>query len=225
MSELEIRPLHKETLGEFLRMRRESLGLSLHDIAAELQTSQRFVSALETGLYHEFTAKIYAKGFLARFVSILGFREEIPEIMFRFEEEWNRFSPSQIKRNSFLPRQAIRKSLYVTPYRIRFWAISISLFLFFSFLGIRLFDFIRPPALLIKEPIALELRVHDPVMSVSGKGEKESRLTVNGRELKIDTLGNFEDTIDLHAGLNILEFTLENRFKKVARVTKYILVE
>ncbi|MBI2055774.1 MAG: helix-turn-helix domain-containing protein [Candidatus Sungbacteria bacterium] len=216
---------NQKTLGQRLRERREELNLSIRNVAAELATSQKFVCALEAGNYKELTAKVYARGFLDRAIILLGLDEHAAELIFCFEREWDLFIKRKTTAFSYKQPQGMSGEWRVTPARIRFGAIALGLFLLLSFLGIRIFGFLRAPALVINEPFAEEVRKSEPVMKVSGKGQKESRLTMNGRELRMGESGEFTDTIELLPGLNTLEFVLENRFGKLTRVMKYVLVE
>lgn len=213
----------EEPLGTFLRERREALGFSVRKVADELHTAQKFIIALEEGNYKQLTAKVYARSFLLRLILLLKLGEETASLLLRFEREWDVFSGYK-KKDS--PKPYSRTSeLYITPARVRFGLIGIGLFLLVAFFGVRLFEFVRAPALVINEPKETQVKKSEPVLRISGKGEKESTLTVNGRMLRMDELGNFDGIIELLRGLNILEFTLENRFGKLTRATKYVLVE
>lgn len=217
--------LNKKTLGQRLRERREELRLSHRDTANELATSQKFVVALEEGNYKELTAKIYARGFLQRVIILFGLEDEASSLLFQFEYEWDLFTKQEKAAFSYKTPVEKRKEWQITPGQIRFGVITAGLVFVLSFLGIRIFGFLRAPALVIHEPFDAEVRKNEPVMKISGQGQKESRLTVNGRELRMSEQGDFTDTIEMLPGLNILEFILENRFGKLAKVTRYVLVE
>lgn len=213
--------MQENSLGQRLRARREELGLTIKDIADGLQTSQNFVRALEEGLYKEFTAKVYARGFFLRLLTLLGITDDAASLVFQFEQEWE----ISMRSVFYKPTPGVQEVAHVTPLQIRRGVMVCVLLLLLSFLGFRLFNFLRAPALVIHEPFDQEARKSEPVMKVTGKGEKESRLTVNGRELRMAESGEFADTIEMLPGLNTLEFILENRFGKLTRVTRYVLVE
>ncbi|KKT72228.1 MAG: hypothetical protein UW69_C0099G0010 [Microgenomates group bacterium GW2011_GWA2_44_7] len=48
---------------------------------------------------------------------------------------------------------------------------------------------------------------------------------MNGREITIDGLGNFEENLELAVGLHILEFLSENRFGKVSKEMRRIIIK
>lgn len=217
--------MSEKKLGERLREQREALGLSIKNVAQELQTSQKFVKALEEGNYKELTAKVYARGFMERMFNVLGLTDDRASLFFQFEKEWESFTDMQRATFSYTSPSSMRGGFSITPAKIRTAAIVASLILFLSFLGARLLGFLHTPALVIQEPYDREVRKNDPVMKVSGKGEKESQLTMNGRELRMSEQGDFSDTIEMLPGLNTLEFVLENRFGKLTRETRYVLVE
>ena len=57
-----------ESLGERLKKLRETAGFSRAEIARDIQAPSRFVEALEEDSYELFPAKVYALGFLKKFV-------------------------------------------------------------------------------------------------------------------------------------------------------------
>jgi hypothetical protein len=59
---------------------------------------------------------------------------------------------------------------------------------------------------------------------VAGSTEKESSLTVNGRELTLDERGGFNESIELPPGSVSLHFTSRNRFGKTQTVVRNIFV-
>ena len=218
--------LNQERLGQRLQTQRESLGFSLRDIAQTLSTSSRLVKAIEEGNYKELTAKVYARGFIQRLFVVLQLADESAFLLHQFDREWEIFKKDNEKKVfSYEPITFLPKRLHLTPMHIRRGIILFGLFSLLSFFGSRLFYFLGDPSLVIHEPKEEETKKEEPIVRVSGKGEKESRLTVNGRELTMSEEGNFNDTIELRPGLNELEFTLENRFGKLAKEVRYVLVQ
>ena len=82
---------------------------------------------------------------------------------------------------------------------------------------------IRPPEFIITSPAKDETTTQDS-FPISGKTEKESVLTLNGRPIYTNDQGEFSDSVFLSKGLNTLEFEVKNRFGKTNKVVRYILV-
>ena len=207
------------TLGKKLAERRVVLGLSIADVANELQVSSKYVEAIEKDLYSAFSAKIYAVGFVKRFAIALQLPHE--EIVRAFNTEWE----VEVARKRVVYPTLGKKSVtpLLTPARIGIGLGGILFILFFSFFISRFAHFIRSPFLDIIEP-ADKTVIEEPVVSLRGKTEKESHLTVNGREIRIDESGNFNERLQLLSGVNILEFLVHNRFGKEQKVWRYIVV-
>ena len=208
-------------LGEYMRMRREAKHVSTNEMARELKIAPRYVAALEEGAYHIFPAKIYAHGFLKRSLVFLGITEEYQQAacMELFGEEWLTHFPGKDQEPVALPTSTKKHAWLLTPSRLLQALGVIALAAFLVFLGIQLMHFTGAPRLALQEPVD-EFAVDMPFVRVKGATEKESQLTVNGREVTIDGAGNFDAEIDLQPGVNILEFLVRNRFGKETRVTR-----
>jgi hypothetical protein len=62
----------------------------------------------------------------------------------------------------------------------------------------------------------------EETVQVSGKAKNAIKLTLNGREISIDRSGNFEETVALFSGYNIITLEAKDKFgsmdKKVFKV-------
>ena len=67
--------------------------------------------------------------------------------------------------------------------------------------------------------------LREPMVRVEGRTERESKLTVNGREITINEQGDFGERIELQPGATALIFISENRFGKMSQVTRHVIVE
>ena len=208
------------TLGDYIRLRREAKRIGMDEMARELKIASRYAAALEEGAYHIFPAKIYAHGFLKRTLMFLGVTEEhehqaCTEL---FEEEWLKHFPAKHEDQVMFPEQKMRPWL-LTPARLIQLAGGIAVLAFFVFLGLQLTHFTGAPRLALTEP-SDQFIVDRPLVQIRGTTEKESQLTVNGREVTIDGAGTFNAQIDLQPGVTTLEFLVRNRFGKITKVTR-----
>lgn len=206
-----------ETLGSYLRACREERGLSVDEVARELKVAPRYVSALEEDAYELFPAKIYAHGFLKRMLILLA-GEEQDSCMQWFQDEWARRMAGKDRRPIQLPRQT-KTFFTVTPRRLAWVFGSIALIAFLILLGMQLAHFTGAPRLVLEEPRD-QFAADQPMVRVRGTTEKESQLTVNGREIIIDGVGYFHTEIQLQPGFNELEFIVKNRFGKETKVIR-----
>ncbi|WP_041695131.1 helix-turn-helix domain-containing protein [Alicyclobacillus acidocaldarius] len=61
-----------EHLGQILRARRESLGLSVEDIEERTKIRKRYIEALESGQWDVLPGRVYARGFVRSYAEVLG---------------------------------------------------------------------------------------------------------------------------------------------------------
>ena len=209
------------TIGERLRKRRDALGLKTEDVASEIAAPVKYVTALETDQYEIFSAKVYAQGFLKKLLTVLSY-EEADAILQEFKAEWSIRFASQERRPTPLPENRGQEP-YITSKRLMYGLGGGLLLAFGVFLGFRLLHFVGLPQLIIEEP-AENAAFGEPIVRIRGTTERESRLTVNGRMITIDAEGNFDDRIDLATGLQTLEFFVENRFGKIKKAIRHILI-
>ncbi len=61
-----------EQLGQVLRARRESLGLTVEDIEERTKIRKRYIEALESGQWDVLPGPVYARGFVRSYAEVLG---------------------------------------------------------------------------------------------------------------------------------------------------------
>lgn len=213
---------NSESIGERLRRKREELGLSAEELAQEIQAPVKFVAAFENDAYDVFPAKVYALGFLKKTVTMLAM-EDAESLVKEFTNEWDIRMFRKQKELTPLPGSAHHGSV-ITPGRVGMGVIVL-LFLFsVVFFGSRLTKFVGTPELSIEEPLE-EAVFSEPTIVVKGRTEKESRLTVNGQELKIDESGFFHEELELSSGIHSLEFLVLNRFGKKRTEVRNVIIK
>ena len=211
-----------DTLGEKLRKKREVLGLSIEDLGHSAQISSKYIRALEEDDYDAFSAKVYAQGTLKKLLDKISY-EDKERALSEFAGELDIRTFRKPKEVTPLPENR-GDSPYLTPARVALGFGAVFFVAFLIFLGFRLTNFVGSPELNIFEP-AKDSVINSPVVRVRGDARKESLLTVNGREIKIDADGNFNEMIEVAAGLNSLEFIVHDRFGKTSKEVRYILVK
>lgn len=220
-------PTDTKTLGEELHERRMALGMSRDDLSRTAHISVRYIAALEKSDYHIFPAKVYAHGALRRITHLLspGDGDILAAMLNREWPEHLRGGAAQGAAGTQPYRRFQRTFLIPRKLSALSAAAFFLFFLFFlGFWGVRIFFFTAPPVLAITDP-QLSSRSAGPAMVIAGMTERESRLTVNGREIRIDERGAFQEDIELPLGTNRLQFVSESRFGKTSTEVRYVLVE
>lgn len=209
------------TLGERLRNRREHKGYGIIDVAHVLKTVPEYVQALEEDRYDVFSAKVYALGFLKKMLALLGMEDS--EHLLMFHQEWDVYARRNRRETAALPEESERRVFIITPLYIAWAFAGVVLIFFFLFLGVELFHFAAAPRFMLNHP-SDGIILDQPTLEVDGAAEKESSLTVNGRELRIDEDGRVHEQIELQPGLNELVFVAQNKFGKTTTLTRHVVV-
>ena len=59
------------------------------------------------------------------------------------------------------------------------------------------------------------LKVTDSIFEITGRAMNAVNLTLNGREISVDQKGNFDETIALLSGYNIVDIKAQDKFGHV----------
>lgn len=210
------------TLGSRIREMRQAFGLSQEALAREASVSVNYVRALEEDDYGAFGAKVYALGFLKKILFVITASGNA-DWLSQLDSAWES-SLGRDRIHSATGFRQERTMWHITSMRVGIGLGGLLLATFLFFVGMRLIDFVASPSLVVEKPEG-NVVMTMPFVILSGRTDKESRLTVSGRELTIDQHGRFEEKIELQPGINRLEFISENRFGKMSRVLRYVLAE
>ena len=58
-------------------------------------------------------------------------------------------------------------------------------------------------------------KINQSVVEVMGNAKNATNLTLNGREISINAIGDFRETIALQTGYNIINITAKDKFEYV----------
>ncbi len=210
-------------LGAILQWRREEMGFTREDLAAGVGADINYIQALEDNNYAVFPAKIYALGFYRKIITVLDLGPSQKDLMVRFQQIWDNNFPAAASARQ-VDRRADTGHASLSMFRISVLGGGLILAVFLSILGSRLYKFIFPPSISIREPSDEYFSV-DNQITIRGSTQQESSLTVNGREINVDSDGAFDEKIELSTGFNKLEFFSENKFGKTNKVVRYVVVK
>ena len=91
--------------------------------------------------------------------------------------------------------------------------------LFIVYSGFETIKVVLGPSLTITSPQKLET-VHDPLVTVRGTANRVAFITVNDRQIFVDTKGEFATELLVPVGYTIIKVTVRDRFGK--EITEYI---
>ena len=209
------------TLSEGLRAWRGSARMSVEQVARQLSIKPEIILAFEQGNYGLFPARVYAAGYLKRMIEHYSIPEGA-QLLDALKTEWE--EKRGVSASTYALPHSGHQIWYITPRRLFGSVGAIALIFFAWFLTRQLMGFTGAPTLRIDEPRQNAVSAVQ-VIRVRGVTEKESQLTVNGREITMNGNGAFDQEIELASGLNTLRFLTQNRFGKIAEETKYVVVK
>src|SRR3990167_1277051 len=213
----------ESSVGGRIRARRKELRLEIESVSHSLHVPVRALEAIEEDEYEYFSAKVYALGVVRKLLAALAIADA-EGIAREFSTEWDVKNYHAKRELKPLPENR-GDAPVLTPKRIGAIVAILFLIALSAFIGYRLFSFLKKPQFVLESPKTREIRVSDRLVAVRGFVERESNLTVNGREIIIDSEGNFSGSVELRPGLNTLEFLATNRFGKMSKDVRFVYVE
>jgi len=202
------------TLGDKLKDTRESMKMSLGQVSEKTNIPSNYLEYLEAGDYDELPADVYIIAYLKKYAEILNLN--IEEIIKQFKAEKGVIVD--------LPKKSKNdKGVVITPKRLTLVVGIIVIALIFGYFWHQLSYLLSPPSIKITQP-ASDLTTSQRFVEVSGQTESDVYLTINGKEVYVDSRGYFKSAINLELGLNILKIEAKDRLGKTNTIIRRVMV-
>ncbi len=206
-------------LGDQLKQKRESLGLRLEQVADKTRIPLKYLEAIERNDYHVLPkAKAHRLAYIKEYASQVGLSPAVCASQLHCEDGLDD-SPT------IHPYQAIRLfpfasiSIFV---RNTLMAGSAALFAFYLIWQVK--GVLEPPKLVLYSP--QEGVVYDkPEATITGETQKETKLTVNGKEIVVNEQGKFEAKVGLSTGLNTITIEAIKKHGKTTTIVRHLVVK
>jgi cytoskeletal protein RodZ len=212
------RELPPDTLGEALRIVREEMQLSIEELASRAGVRAPYIEAIEAGRYDRTPGHTYVRGFLRSIAEALELSPDV--VLARFDADpVGAAQPSNVSPTM----RGIRQSRW--SYRsvriVAFAAVILAIVVYFGF---QVRGILAPPPLEVDSP-AEDVAVTEPRITIHGTTEPEVTVQVNGQDVQVDRIGNFQETIDLQTGVNTLTVTASRKRWRTTTVIRRVLVQ
>ena len=221
---------NKKPLSEFLRELRQSKNFSLEKLSELTKIQLYHLEALEAGQFEKLPPSVYRDGIFKRLSKFLDTNEG--EVMEAYRDELKSGVKTVLPESAYpnFPFQidnppTVRRESYfiLTPNKFMIFAGGLLLLFFSGYLWYQFNFLIGPPNLVIKP--SEDVITKEETILVSGKTDNGIDLTINGENTYVDSNGNFEKSIKLAAGVNIIEIKAVNSFDKVTKIIRQVLRE
>ncbi len=210
--------LDEATVAEQLRRVRQSKELKLETVAKKLNIRAEYLEALEKGHYDRLPTGVYGRNFLREYCRFLGL--DYRPLAKQFEAE----AKASIRGNVFERRLVAKRDLLALPVLARNAIIGVLIAACLIYLGLLLKRIFEPPFLAIEYPTD-NLTTADNRLTVRGRTEPETEITINNENVVVTSSGAFERDVFLQPGLNTIAVTAEKKYSRPATLLRQVLVE
>jgi len=205
--------------GEKLKKRRKEKKLSLEEAENLTHIPKKYLRAIEKARFKELPpAKAHCVAYIKKYATVLGLNPDSLLYQFSSEAELENYTPTHPHRH-----------LKIRPYNsIIFWVkkllIILLLLSFVGYLVWQINGILQPPKLTVFTPI--EGYVSNKLTAlVQGETEKETRLTINGKEIRPNDRGQFETNIDLSKGINTITIISVKKHGKTTTIIRHVIMK
>ncbi|KUK76550.1 MAG: Uncharacterized protein XD93_0850 [candidate division WS6 bacterium 34_10] len=187
------------TVGEVLKKQRKELGKTVEQVALDTKIQPRFITYIESNDFEKFDSPIYAQGFIKIYAKYLELNED------RILALYRRSVPNDNQKNSLNRETQIVKhrNISISPKLIAIAFSILFLLGILGYIGFQIYQFQNPPTITIQSPENGQT-VSEKEISVTGSVDSNSVLFVNDQPIEISPEGNFNYSIKLNPGVNII---------------------
>lgn len=216
----------QDNLSSILYNRRKAVGFSISQVSAKLGIHPKYLRMLETGDYSDFPGRPYDKQYLKMYCEFLNLN--LKELWNMFLVERDIFAELAVVKARAVEKRELKglKKIFsfINLPRIilnsTFSVLVLSIVVYFSW---TVYGSMQAPVLEIFSPqdnfITKSLTI-----SIEGKTEQGADVNINGQSVINNNDGSFNQSIDLHEGINLLKITASKKHHKENVIYRQIMV-
>ncbi|MFA5128985.1 MAG: helix-turn-helix domain-containing protein [Patescibacteria group bacterium] len=219
MYKFSVTQIKNKTVGEILSEARREQNLSLEEVADVTRLRLTHLTALEAGDYENLPGGVYSEKILENYANFLNL--DLTGLKKIFEKE--NLTSKRIKKAAFLQKIS-SKNFIVTPRLIEISVAAVFVILLLTYLGFEINNIFSPPNLSLLSP-ENNLTTEAPTITVSGYTEKEVNVKINDQAIQTDAAGNFNETISLKTGLNIIKVSAAKKRSRENIIYRQVILK
>ncbi|MCK5466463.1 helix-turn-helix domain-containing protein [Candidatus Parcubacteria bacterium] len=213
------------TVGEYLKRKREELGISIKDLGNKLNIKDSYLEDLEKNNYEKLPPDVYVKGFIKSYSELVGFNSErMIKLFIKEKEIEDKIENRNKKKKKYKKKFAIKKYIVITPKIVTIFLSLVILSVVGYYFWHQLSSFNSKPFLFVSSPLVDEI-TSDSEIIVSGETEIGIILKINGEDVFVDESGYFKESVMLHSGKNVIIIKVVNRFDKTVTEIRNVIYE
>jgi len=209
-----IKIIDPENLGTKLKNARIKRGLSLDRATKDTGIPFRYLEALESNNFNDLPGQDYINKNLRIYGKYLGIGW--PELRRQSKEIF------RLQKRKKLGIE--HKYFMVLPHYLKSAVIFLIILGILVFLLWKVEEIFKPPYLKITQPMDGSI-TYDRQLKVLGQSQKEAEIVINNKPIFVDNNGNFETTIDLQNGLNLIKIIAKKRYSKINTAEVRVLLK
>ncbi len=207
----------QNSIGEILKNARSQTGLSLKMIAKHINLNAKYLELIEKEEWNKLPGEIYTKNFLKKYHDFLQSKTQPFKISYS-EIHFPKKPQTEFRKKTF------QKDFRNIPKFIKiFLSILISLIVV-TYIIQQVGQIARAPEIILTYPTQ-NLTISESSITFIGKTEKEVRIKINNQEIFPDKNNNFNHTIDLLPGLNLIQITGKKKYSKTKVIERKIIFD
>ena len=205
----------RESVGEKLAKKRNSLHLDIKDIERALKIPAKHVRYIEDGNYEKLPPDVYTRGFVKNYAAFLGLNQRKILDAYSKERGLNR-KIKEVKNPSQKKKELKSPKFVITSKKLVLFFSSVAVLAVVVFIGWQIKILTAPPSLELRSP-QNDTTVSDDYIFVEGQTNREADVYINDAKVNVNDDGVFKERVSLQDGVNIVK--IKARYEKMNRET------
>lgn len=211
-----------ETLSEYLKEVRQSLGLSLEEVSKRTHIKPRFLEYLEEGNLNQLPPDVYVLGFLRQLAQLYTIEPSV--LVDQYKKERGILKQVNQKSAAKPFKRKGSGKLVLTPASLSIAVGVLFVLLTVGYIVFQVYSINRAPSLQIFEPQDRQV-IKDSFVNVHGQTDPGMSVTVNRQDVFVGNNGDFKTQLGITPGPRDLQITAQNKFGKQTTKTVSIVGE
>ena len=216
-----------DRLGEILRERRASKGITLEQAAEDTRIREKFLGALESGDHDSLPGAVYTKGFLRNYAEYLDLNSADLVAMYLAEKAVTPEPPRRLR----AMKPVMRSGTYISPTVVVPFIVLAAVVLFVGYLSYQFTTFATPPKIEVLEP-AGDVIAQSTDYTVRGRTTPGTRVTIKVgpssetyQDFPIGADGSFAVPVHLSLGTNHIDVQVLDAAGKVSLISRKVILD
>ncbi len=202
-----------------LKEAREAAGLTLDEVVEKTKIQKQYLRALEACEFDKLPMSgVYQRHFIKRYLRALGRKPE--SFLPQFVQEEQPTQTPDCQHPHFFVRA---RNLHNLPLVVRSACLIALVAILIGYLGLQIKHIVEPPKLVLQSPLDGFI-TDDIAIMVQGETEKETTISINGKEISNNGTGQFQEQIDLQPGINTLIISAKKKYGKTTTMTRHVIL-